>query len=101
LMGCVATLPMYAVMVGGYGAVFSQPELDVALFEALNGIAMFSFLSGQALVHLGLGLAFVIESRASEVLLPRWFFIVGAGVNTVTGTVFALNHTGVLDSLVY
>jgi hypothetical protein len=97
-MGCVVAMPMYAVMVGGYGGVFSQSNVNVELFQVLNGMANFSFLIGQGLVHLGLGIAFLLEDREDLTLLPRWVLLLGAATNLLTGVVFILNHIGMLES---
>lgn len=96
-MGVVVAMPMYAVMVGGYGAVLSETEVDLRLFAALDAIAAFCFFIGQGLLHLGLATAFAIEARKDLPLLPAWFFILGAGANLVTGAVFTMVHLGILD----
>lgn len=97
-MGCIVTMPMYALMVGGYGAVLSQADPNLELFEALLGTTGFSFHIGQGLTHLGLGIAFFIESLAKAPIMPRWFFLLAAAANTFTGVVFSLIHTGTLDN---
>ncbi len=101
VMGCVVAIPMYAVMVGGYGGLFEQTTSSIELFEILNGIAGFSFIAGQGLVHLGLGVAFLIEARVKPSVAPAWMLLLAAATNLLGACIFILNHVGVLNSFVY
>jgi hypothetical protein len=73
-VGAVLLALMYPIMLGGYPAAASSEEL--ALFDALNGIATFLFHVGNVVVGFGLAGAFFTEA-APEGVVPRWLALIG------------------------
>ncbi|NRA29560.1 MAG: hypothetical protein HRU11_04795 [Parvularculaceae bacterium] len=100
-IGALITIPMYPIMLGGYGEVFKLADLDAELFIVLRGITVPFFYVGQGLMMMGFGLAFLLESQAAERVLPRWALWVGSIANTVAGGVFLLLHFGLLDDFMF
>ncbi|MEL6862106.1 MAG: hypothetical protein AAGL11_09725 [Pseudomonadota bacterium] len=97
-VGALVTMPMYPIMLGGYGEVLASPDLDVQLFAVLRQIATVIFYIGQGFMMMGFALVLVLELRDSGRLLPIWLLGLGAGANFVAAMVFLLLHFGLLSS---
>jgi len=97
-VGATITIPMYGIMIGGYGEVFERSELNAELFVVLRSMTLPFFYVGQGLMTLGLGLALGLEALASNRLLPSWLLLLGCVANTLGGGVFILLHFSLLDS---
>ncbi|MEL6827902.1 MAG: hypothetical protein AAFN91_16765 [Pseudomonadota bacterium] len=98
VVGALVTMPMYPVMLGGYGEIFANPDLDVQMFAVLRGVATVVFYIGQALMMLGFALVLALELQHPESLLPKWLLGLGAIANLIAGVVFLLLHFGLLSS---
>ncbi|MEO0451429.1 MAG: hypothetical protein AAFZ74_14045 [Pseudomonadota bacterium] len=98
VVGALVTMPMYPVMLGGYSAVLTSPELDAQMFAVLRGIATVVFYIGQALMMLGFALVLGLEISEPRRILPAWLLGLGAIANAIAGLVFLLLHFGLLSS---
>lgn len=98
-VGALVTIPMYAVMLGGYGEIFAQPELDPDLYVVLRGITVIVFEVGQGLMMDGLGLVLFLEMANPARLLPKWLLLIGGLFNGFSGLVFLAMHLGASVSL--
>ena len=98
VVGALVTMPMYPVMLGGYSAVLTSPELDAQMFAVLRGIATVVFYIGQALMMLGFALVLGLEISEPSRILPAWLLGLGAIANAIAGLVFLLLHFGLLSS---
>ena len=98
VVGALVTMPMYPVMLGGYGQVFASPDLDVQLFAVLRSVATVVFYIGQALMMIGFALILVLEISTPNRLLPTWILGLGAAANFIAGMVFLLLHFSLLSS---
>lgn len=97
-VGALFTAPMYALLRGGTGAVLKNTEINAELYAGINGIAAETFFIGQGLMMSGLGLAFILEFFSEFRPLPRWFLAIGGLFSTVSGLVFILVHTNLVES---
>lgn len=97
-VGALVTMPMYPVMLGGYSAVLTSPDLDAQMFAILRRIASVVFHIGQCLMMLGFALVLILEISAPDRVLPTWLLGVGALANAIAGLVFLLLHFGLLSS---
>lgn len=95
-MGVAVVSPMYPVMIGGYGAVFASPPVDVPLYGAFRRIATEIFYIGNLLLSSGLALAFALEAAERVRLMPIWFLAIAALANASVGVTFALMHFNIL-----
>ncbi|MEM9233812.1 MAG: hypothetical protein AAGA69_06180 [Pseudomonadota bacterium] len=95
-IGVVVVAPMYAIMIGGYGAVFAASEMDTNLYAAFRSVATEVFYAGNLLLNAGLALAFILEFYGSQRIMPAWFLVLAALANAVVAIVFALTHFGLL-----
>jgi len=98
VVGALVTMPMYPIMLGGYGEIFTNSELDVDLFVVLRGIASVVFYIGQALMMLGFAFVLAWEIKDPQRHLPKWLLGLGAFSNFIAGMVFLLLHFGLLNS---
>lgn len=97
-VGALVTMPMYPIMLGGYGEVFAQPDLNVDLFMVLRAISLIVFYVGQGLMMAGFGLVLFLELRSSDRLMPNWLYGLGVGANAIAGGIFLLLHFGLLNN---
>lgn len=97
-VGALVTMPMYPIMLGGYSAVLTSPDLDAQMFGILRSIASVVFYTGQALMMLGFALVLFLELSVPDRVLPTWLLGVGILANAIAGLVFLLLHFGLLSS---
>jgi hypothetical protein len=88
VVGVLITCPMYALMLGGYGAVLHGSDTDLELYGALRASAIQFFHSGIALMRLGLALVFLAEIATRCSKLWRAIFILGFATNLLHGVFF-------------
>lgn len=96
-VGSIMLSLMYAVMIGGYPSAAAVFATEPGLFSALNGIAVFVFNAGNAVVFAGLACAFVAETSAARAF-PRRLGTAGS-VLSVISTVVALGMLIGIDAL--
>lgn len=100
-IGALITIPMYGIMLGGYGEIFRLPNLDAELFMVLRGMTLPFFCVGQGLMMVGFGLTFLLEAQTEECVLPRWVLWLGCIANSIGGGVFLLLHVGLLNDFTF
>lgn len=91
-LGAVVLVLMYLIMLGGYPEASLAFASEPGLMSTLNAVSSFIFSFGNAIVFLGLVLAFSLESRVS---LPVWLGRTGMLVSVVA----CLASVGMLSGL--
>lgn len=97
-IGVAVVAPMYAIMIGGYGAVFSSEPINVQLYSTLRAVATEIFYTGNLFINTGLAIAFCLELRTENKVLPGWFFFLAIGANVIVALTFLLTHFGILSN---
>ena len=88
VVGVLITCPMYALMLGGYGAVLHGSDTDIQLYGALRASAIQFFHSGIAVMRLGLALVFLAEVTTRCSKMWRSIFMLGFATNLLHGVFF-------------
>ena len=96
-VGALITIPMYGIMLGGYGEIFNQPEPNADLYVVLRSMTIPFFYVGQGLMMGGLGLALFQEAMSTGRVLPSWLLMIGGSACAIGGLTFLLLDFGLLD----
>jgi hypothetical protein len=88
VVGVLITCPMYALMLGGYGAVLHTSDIDLGLYGALRASAIQFFHSGIGVMRLGLAMVFLAEVTTRCSKLWRAIFVLGFATNLIHGVFF-------------
>lgn len=99
-IGSIFLFMMYPLMLGGYPEAIGFFENEPGLMAVLNSVAFFIFYVGNAVLFLGLGMAFTLGSTATGGIRP-WVTRTGAvlclvGLAGVIGGLFGIGAMTVL-----
>ncbi len=93
-IGVALVLPMYAAMIGGYGALVSQEQFDLAGYLTIVGFATSVFDGGNFVFSLGMAVALFQEAKLSRTRMPGWLIISGSLAQFAASVGFAFRHFG-------
>ena len=93
-IGVALVLPMYPIMIGGYGSVLQSSPPQVAEFLMLRSIATDIFHAGMLVLSSGLALALWLERADAKRLLLRVVLLAGALLYLLAAAGFGLLHFG-------
>ncbi|AKM10496.1 hypothetical protein [Croceicoccus naphthovorans] len=85
-VGAIAVIPMYALMIGGFGAANGLPDDQAGpLFMATRAVATEIFVFGNLVTGAGVTLAFVLMQRGGTSIAPWivWPALLGWGGSTL------------------
>lgn len=91
-IGVALVLPMYPIMIGGYGSVLEGSQPDE--FLMLRAIATDIFYAGSLVLCSGLALALWLERAEARPRVLKFILIAGALLNLLAAAGFALLHFG-------
>jgi hypothetical protein len=93
-IGVALVLPMYAAMIGGYGAIINQEPFDLNAYRLILGFASSVFDGGNVIVSFGIALALFQEAKLARTEMPVWLLYSGAIAQFAAGLGFTIRHFG-------